>query len=128
MKSIPTVNVLAAGMFIFVVACTTENPAYVLPHGTDIIPTLTSEGQVGKNDPARLEPAEPVDNTAESYARRGWGSTKKGNYDIAIADYTRAIELETDYAGAYILRAEAYRKMWQIRPCSGRFEQGYRIG
>ena len=34
----------------------------------------------------------------------------KGNYDLAIADLTRTIELTPDYALAYELRGEAYQK------------------
>ena len=34
----------------------------------------------------------------------------KGNYDRAIADLTRAIELTPDYALAYELRGKAYQK------------------
>ncbi|MDR2619052.1 MAG: tetratricopeptide repeat protein [Treponema sp.] len=35
---------------------------------------------------------------------------KKGNYDQAISEYTRAIGLKSDYTGAYVSRGNAYRK------------------
>jgi tetratricopeptide (TPR) repeat protein len=35
-------------------------------------------------------------------------------YDKAIADYTEAVRLKPDYAGAYDNRAFAYEKLGQI--------------
>lgn len=45
---------------------------------------------------------------APIYWGRGTAWVEKGDNDRAIQDYTRAIELRPDYAGAYRSRAAAY--------------------
>jgi Flp pilus assembly protein TadD len=39
---------------------------------------------------------------------------KKGNYDKAIAEYSRSISLKSDYTGAYVSRGNAYRKQGDV--------------
>jgi tetratricopeptide (TPR) repeat protein len=48
-------------------------------------------------------------NLAVSYANRGIGENKKGLYDKAIADTTKAISLTPDVANAYAVRGSSYR-------------------
>ena len=43
-----------------------------------------------------------------AYANRGWAYNDKGDYDRAIADFDRAIQLKPDYAEAYANRGWAY--------------------
>lgn len=44
-----------------------------------------------------------------AYANRGIVHRHKGDYDRAIADYSKAIELNPQYADAYYNRAIAYQ-------------------
>ena len=46
---------------------------------------------------------------AETYYNRGLTHSKKGELKLAIADYTKAIELKPNYADAYYNRGIAYR-------------------
>jgi len=42
------------------------------------------------------------------YFNRGLAHEKKGQYDEAISDFTKAIEIKPNYARAYRMRGEAY--------------------
>jgi tetratricopeptide (TPR) repeat protein len=48
-------------------------------------------------------------NLAVAYTNRGIGENKKGLYDKAIADTTKAISLGPDVANAYAVRGSSYR-------------------
>jgi tetratricopeptide (TPR) repeat protein len=48
-------------------------------------------------------------NLAVAYNNRGIGENKKGRYDEAIADATRAIALTPDSPNAYAIRGSSYR-------------------
>ncbi|BBM88035.1 tetratricopeptide repeat protein [Candidatus Uabimicrobium amorphum] len=48
--------------------------------------------------------------TAESYNKRGVCHYNKGDYDTAIADFTKAIEVQGDFANAYDNRGACYHK------------------
>lgn len=48
-------------------------------------------------------------NLAVAYTNRGVGENKKGLYDKAIADTTKAISLGPDVANAYAVRGSSYR-------------------
>ena len=52
--------------------------------------------------------APEVKNNAESYYRRGNAWCTKGDYDRAIANYSKAIELDERFAVAYGNRGSAY--------------------
>ena len=54
----------------------------------------------------------PEDN-AEAYFVRGVTYARKGQYDKAIADFTKAIELNPRHAEAYINRGLAYKNTGQ---------------
>ena len=45
---------------------------------------------------------------AGAYNNRGNAYDEKGDFDAAIQDYNKAIELQPDYAGAYNNRGNAY--------------------
>src|SRR5688572_4179156 len=56
--------------------------------------------------------AAPV--SAEDYFNRGNARTDKGDWDGAIADHTRAIELNSKYAEAYYGRGYARREKGEL--------------
>ena len=45
---------------------------------------------------------------AEAYSNRGAAYVNKKDYDRSIADHTKAIELDPNYAAAYYNRGVAY--------------------
>ncbi|MBI4646279.1 MAG: tetratricopeptide repeat protein, partial [Bacteroidia bacterium] len=47
---------------------------------------------------------------ADAYINRGIGYRKSGDYNKAIQDYSKAIEIKPDFAEAYNSRAIAYNK------------------
>ena len=48
---------------------------------------------------------------AEIYYNRGVAHAKKGEVELAIEDYTKAIELKPDYADAYYNRGGAFLRL-----------------
>ena len=48
---------------------------------------------------------------AEAYINRGNAYSKKGQYDKAISDYSKAIEINPKYADAYINRGLAHNSL-----------------
>jgi tetratricopeptide (TPR) repeat protein len=58
-----------------------------------------------------LKPSFPVDQLAYIYRKRGFAYKRLKEYDLAIADYNRAIELSPNYARAYASRGSAYRSL-----------------
>ena len=48
---------------------------------------------------------------AETYYNRGLAHSKKGELELAVAAYTKAIELKPDYAEAYYYRAGAFLRL-----------------
>ena len=48
--------------------------------------------------------------TAESFVKRGYAYEEKEKLDMAIADYTEAIRLDSNYSEAYLRRAFAYSR------------------
>ncbi|HNW43726.1 MAG TPA: tetratricopeptide repeat protein [Elusimicrobiales bacterium] len=59
------------------------------------------------------EPLREPDGNAElrGYAARGFENAGKGNYDEAIVNYSKVIELDPSKAAAYSLRGSAYSKI-----------------
>jgi tetratricopeptide (TPR) repeat protein len=51
---------------------------------------------------------------AEFYFNRGFTSHEKGQYDQAISDYTKALEINPKLAEAYLNRGGAYAKKGQL--------------
>jgi tetratricopeptide (TPR) repeat protein len=56
---------------------------------------------------------DPADGT--SYARRAWAHAQLKNWDHAIADWSRAAELEPERPGPRANRIMAYRKAGQLK-------------
>ena len=56
------------------------------------------------------EPMRQPEASADAYLNRGADFLSKGNYDLAIKAYDKAIELKPDFAVAYSNRGEAYAK------------------
>jgi len=50
----------------------------------------------------------PNKECAETYYNRGLAHSKKGELELAIADYTKAIALKPDYADAYYRRSKVW--------------------
>ena len=48
---------------------------------------------------------------AETYYNRGLAHSKKGEVELAIKNYTKAIELKPDYADAYYHRGGAFLRL-----------------
>jgi len=46
--------------------------------------------------------------TAKGYTDRAWGYKAKGDFDLAIADCTKAIQINPNYKDAYLCRAHSY--------------------
>jgi len=59
--------------------------------------------------PAFTPPEEPVD--AAGYNRRGNQYSRNGAYEPAIADYTRALELDESFAEAWFNRGVSYYEL-----------------
>lgn len=59
--------------------------------------------------PAFTPPEEPVD--AAGYNRRGNQYGRNGAYESAIADYTRALELDESFAEAWFNRGVSYYEL-----------------
>ncbi len=57
------------------------------------------------------QPSFPVDVLAYIYRKRGFAYKRLKEYDLAIADYNRALELSPNYARAYASRGSAYRSL-----------------
>ena len=53
----------------------------------------------------------PNKERAETYYNRGLAHSKKGELELAIADYTKAIELKPDFAEAYYNRGGAFLRL-----------------
>ena len=47
----------------------------------------------------------------EKYHTRGLEHSRNGDYELAIKNYTKAIELKPDYADAYYNRGGAYLRL-----------------
>ena len=53
-------------------------------------------------------PAFAVDSAALEHAQRGWTLYERGEYDKAIAEYKKAIEIDNDYADAHYILGYIY--------------------
>jgi tetratricopeptide (TPR) repeat protein len=60
--------------------------------------------------PSPMPSPSPTRATAVECVERGIALAKEGRYDQAIAEYTKAIELDPKYALAYCFRGDAYGK------------------
>ncbi|MEA3415192.1 MAG: tetratricopeptide repeat protein [Thermodesulfobacteriota bacterium] len=64
---------------------------------------------------------------ADAYGNRGNAWRKKGNYNRAISNYNKAIELNPGDAKAYYFRAVVYKKLGQSRKVAGDYNNYLRI-
>ena len=53
----------------------------------------------------------PNQKCADTYYNRGLAHSKKGEVELAIEDYTKAIELKPDFAEAYYYRGGAFLRL-----------------
>lgn len=60
---------------------------------------------------------------ATIYTRRGLAYSAKGEYDRAIADHSKAIALNPNFAMAYLYRGHAYRKKGQYHRAIADFDK-----
>ena len=51
---------------------------------------------------------QPINQNAEAYYNRGWTYIKRGQYTLAIENFTKAIDLNPNYVEAYYNRGAAY--------------------
>ena len=64
---------------------------------------------------------------AETYFVWGYAKHELGNYNGAIADYTKAIRLKPDYAGVYALRGLAKQQLEQYPAAIADYNKAIRI-
>jgi len=65
-----------------------------------------SQKEKSKHDPGEITQFDAV--TAEDYLKRGIAYGSKGNFDQAIADFNRAINVKNNFAEAYLNRGLTY--------------------
>ena len=71
-------------------------------------PTSEAELTIPTDTPLPLGAPTPALDDAEAYYVRGTAYLDKDNYDRAIAEFDKAIQLEPDFADAYFMRGIAY--------------------
>ena len=82
------------------------------PLQTGAIGKVTPTPGAGGGDsppPADPTPVPNLDLTAEEYYERGAELIAEGDFEGAIAEFSNAIQVDNDYADAYIFRGLAYR-------------------
>lgn len=65
---------------------------------------------------------------AETYYSRGLAHSKNGDYELAIADYTKAIELKSDYADAYYRRSKTWLHLGETEKAKSDMATASNIG
>lgn len=65
---------------------------------------------------------------AEKYLNTGLENSKKGKVDLAIEDYTKAIELKPDYADAYYYRSKAWLHFGKVERAKSDMVKASEIG
>jgi tetratricopeptide (TPR) repeat protein len=66
-------------------------------------------------------------NLAKAFYSRGWAYARKGDYDRAIADYDRALQLNPSLANAYYSLGVAYEHKGDFDRAIGDFDQALRL-
>ncbi len=64
---------------------------------------------------------------APNYAFRGAALARKGQLDLAVADYNKAIALNPNYAWAYYLRGEAHEALGNAGPSATDYDKAVRL-
>lgn len=80
---------------------------------------LTVKGELGQ----KSEPSSPKD-----YFTRGLDYAKKGQYEKAIEDFSKAIDLDPKYGKAYMNRGIAYAKSGNSDKAAADFAQCCNLG
>ncbi|RKU21976.1 hypothetical protein C6500_05365 [Candidatus Poribacteria bacterium] len=70
----------------------------------------------------------PNKECAETYYNRGLAHSKKGELELAIEDYTKAIELKPDYADAYYRRSKAWLHLGETEKAKADMKTASEIG
>ena len=65
---------------------------------------------------------------AEAYYNRGVAHSKNGELELAIADYTKAIELNPEYADAYYRRSKAWLHLGEKEKAKADMKTASKIG
>ena len=65
---------------------------------------------------------------AEAYYNRGLAHSKNGELELAIEDYTKAIELKPDYADAYYYRGGAWLRLGEHEKAKLDLETARKLG
>ena len=65
---------------------------------------------------------------AEMYYNRGLAHSKKGEVELAIKNYTKAIELKPDYADAYYRRSKAWLRLGETEKAKSDMAAASSIG
>ena len=65
---------------------------------------------------------------ANKYYNRGLAYAKKGEVELAIADYTKAIALKPDYADAYYRRSKAWLRLGETEKAKSDMKTASKIG
>ena len=65
---------------------------------------------------------------AEKYLNSGLENSKKGEVDLAIEDYSKAIELKPDYADAYYYRSKAWLHFGKVEKAKSDMVKASEIG
>jgi Tfp pilus assembly protein PilF len=61
----------------------------------------------------QLTKAMQLETYIDYYDKRGYAYLKLGQYQNAVADYTKAIQIDPDYALAYVFRVGSYLNLGQ---------------
>ena len=70
----------------------------------------------------------PNKERAETYYNRGLAHSKKGEVELAIKDYTKAIELKPDYADAYYRRSKSWLHLGETEKAKADMKTASNIG
>lgn len=65
---------------------------------------------------------------AQTYYNRGLAHAKKGELELAIVDYTKAIEIEPDYADAYYHRSKTWLHLGEVEKAKADMKTASKIG
>ncbi|MDE0016198.1 MAG: tetratricopeptide repeat protein [Candidatus Poribacteria bacterium] len=65
---------------------------------------------------------------AEMYYNRGLAHSKKGELELAIKNYTKAIELKPDYADAYYNRSKTWLRLGETEKAKSDMAAASSIG
>ena len=65
---------------------------------------------------------------AETYYNRGVAHSKKGELELAIKNYTKAIELKSNYAEAYYRRSKAWLHLGETEKAKSDMAAASNIG